>query len=80
MHLHNLYLYTFFSCLHNFNSHQIVLEEIGKMAGALLYVHAIVPVNISGLIKTVLNVQRNLETMRAGYKELSKDSSNAVLV
>jgi hypothetical protein len=50
------------------------------MAGALLYVHSIVLVNISRLVKTVLNVQCDLETMRTGYRKLSKDSSDANVV
>jgi len=31
------------------STHHIVFEEIGEMAGALSYIHAIIPVNISGL-------------------------------
>ncbi len=30
-------------------AHHIVFEEIGEMAGALSYIHTIIPVNISGL-------------------------------
>jgi hypothetical protein len=29
--------------------HHVVFEEIGEMAGALSYIHAIVPINISRL-------------------------------
>ena len=28
------------------NSHHVVFEEIGQMAGALSYIHVVVPVNI----------------------------------
>ncbi len=31
------------------SAHHIVFEEIGEMAGALSYIHAVIPVNISGL-------------------------------
>ncbi len=35
------------------NSHHVVFEEIGQMAGALSYIHVVVPVNISGLLNSV---------------------------
>jgi hypothetical protein len=41
--------------LHPTFTHHVVFEEIGKMAGALSYVHAIVPVNISGLAHAINN-------------------------
>ncbi len=31
------------------STHHIVFEEIGEMAGALSYIHTVIPVNISGL-------------------------------
>jgi hypothetical protein len=31
------------------SAHHIVFEEIGEMAGALSYIHAVILVNISGL-------------------------------
>jgi hypothetical protein len=54
------FLYTLFSCFHNFDSHHVIFEEIGEMAGALSYIHGIVPVNISGLVQTVHQVQHDL--------------------
>ncbi len=39
--------------LHFVSPHHVVFEEIGKMAGALSYIHAIVPINISGLAQAV---------------------------
>jgi hypothetical protein len=36
-------------------SHHVVFEEIGEMARALSYIHAIVPINISGLAQAVQN-------------------------
>ncbi len=47
-------------------THHVVFEEIGEMAGALSYVHAVVPVNISGLTRSIYNFKedvRNLETL-----------------
>ncbi len=34
-------------------THHVVFEEIGEMAGALSYINVIVPVNISGLLKSI---------------------------
>ena len=47
--------------------HHVVFEEIGEMAGALSYIHAIAPVNISGLIKTVHHDQQDLDTVQVAY-------------
>ena len=33
--------------------HQVIFEEIGEMAGALSYIHIVVPINISGLLQAV---------------------------
>ncbi len=40
---------------------------IGKMAGALSYVHTVVPVNISGLARTVNNFKEDVHTLEALY-------------
>jgi hypothetical protein len=61
MRLLHLFFFTLLSCFQNFNSHHVVFEEIGKMAGALSYIHAIIPVNISGLIRTVRHVQQDMK-------------------
>jgi hypothetical protein len=47
--------------------HHVVFEEIGEMAGALSYVHAVVPVNISGLSHTVNNFKEDVRTLEALY-------------
>jgi hypothetical protein len=44
-------------------SHHVVFEEIGKMAGALSYIHAIVPVNISGLALTIRNFRLDVHAL-----------------
>jgi hypothetical protein len=49
--------------------HQVVFEEIGETAGALSYIHAIVPVNISGLPRTVNAFKEDVRTLETLYKE-----------
>jgi hypothetical protein len=44
-----LFLYTFPSA----QPHHIIFEEIGEMAGALSYIHTIIPVSISGLYDAI---------------------------
>ena len=56
--------------------HHVVFEEIGEMAGALSYIHAIVMVNISGLIKTVNYLQRDLDTVQVAYQKLNNMDAN----
>ena len=56
--------------------HHVVFEEIGEMAGALSYIHAIVMVNISGLIKTVKYLQRDLDTVQVAYQKLNNMDAN----
>jgi hypothetical protein len=46
-----------------------VFEEIGQIAGALLYIHAIVPVNISGLVQAVHNFRRDILSQQKLYQE-----------
>ncbi len=43
-------------------------EEIGEMAGALSYVHAVVPVNISGLARAVNNFKEDVRTLEVLYR------------
>ncbi len=50
-------------------SHHVVFEEIGEMAGALSYIHAIVPVNISGLALTIRNFRLDTHTLQTLYTE-----------
>ncbi len=47
--------------------HHVVFEEIGEMAGALSYVHAVVPVNISGLSHAVENFKTDVRSLEALY-------------
>jgi hypothetical protein len=34
-------------------TYHVIFEEIGEMAGALSYIHNVVPINISGLLQAV---------------------------
>jgi hypothetical protein len=47
--------------------HHVIFEEIGEMARALSYVHAVVPVNISGLSHAVNNFKEDVRTLEALY-------------
>jgi hypothetical protein len=47
--------------------HHVVFEEIGEMAGALSYVHAVVPVNISGLARAVNNFKEDVRALEVLY-------------
>jgi hypothetical protein len=50
-------------------SHHVVFEEIGKMAGTLSYIHAIVPINISLLALTIRNFRLDVHALRTLYTE-----------
>ncbi len=47
--------------------HHVVFEEIGEMAGALSYIHAIVPINISGLAQAVQNFRYDVNALQEIY-------------
>jgi hypothetical protein len=47
--------------------HHVVFEEIGEMAGALSYMHAVVPVNISRLSHAVENFKEDVRTLEGLY-------------
>jgi hypothetical protein len=49
--------------------HHVVFEEIGEMAGALSYIHAVVPVNISGLAHAIDNFKTDVHALEALYKK-----------
>jgi hypothetical protein len=48
--------------------HHVVFEEIGEMAGALSYVHAVLPVNISGLARAVNNFKEDVPALEVLYQ------------
>ena len=49
-------LYTTLLFLYSFTpaqTHHVIFEEIGEMAGALSYIHVVIPINISGLLHAI---------------------------
>jgi len=49
------------------STHHIVFEEIGEMAGALSYIHAVIPVNISGLDRAANTFRSQIADLRRNY-------------
>jgi hypothetical protein len=49
------------------SAHHIVFEEIGEMAGALSYIHAVIPVNISGLDRAANIFRSQASDLRRHY-------------
>ena len=49
------------------SAHHIVFEEIGEMAGALSYIHAVIPVNISGLDRAANIFRSQVSDLRRNY-------------
>ena len=50
------------------STHHIVFEEIGEMAGALSYIHPVIPVNISGRLDRAANTFRSqVSDLRRNY-------------
>jgi hypothetical protein len=60
--------------LHFASPHHVVFEEIGKIAGALSYVQAIVPVNISGLAHAIHSFRHDVHTLKKLYTEKCQPS------
>jgi hypothetical protein len=54
---------------HPIVTHHVVFEEIGEMAGTLSYVHAVVPINISGLAHAVSNFKEDVRNLEALYNK-----------
>ncbi len=57
--------------------HHVVFEEIGEMAEALSYVHAVVPVNISGLSHAVENFKTDVRSLEALYIKKRRPRTSA---
>jgi hypothetical protein len=68
-------LYTIFLFSLSFPSthtHHIVFKEIGEMAGALSYIHIVMPINISGLLQAVTQFWEKVTALKSGYAEKKK--------
>jgi hypothetical protein len=62
-----------FSCtLPHSQTHHVTFEEIGEMAGALSYIHVIIPVNISRLSTSVQHFCKKVTQLQAGYGKKEK--------
>ena len=53
------------------DSHHVVFEEIGQMAGALSYIHVVVPINISGLLNSVADFKSKIIALKTMYSDNS---------
>ncbi len=49
------------------SAHHIVFKEIGEMAGALSYIHTVIPVNISGLDRAANIFRSQVADLRRHY-------------
>ncbi len=49
------------------STHHILFEEIGEMTGALSYIHAVIPVNISGLFRAANTFRSQVSDLRRNY-------------
>ncbi len=49
------------------SAHHIIFEEIGEMAGALSYIHAVIPVNIFGLFRAANTFRSQVSDLRRNY-------------
>ncbi len=68
-------LYTFLLFVCSFPSahpHHVVFDEISEMAGALLYIHVIILVNISGLSMAVKHFCDKVTLLQKGYGDKAK--------
>jgi hypothetical protein len=50
-------------------AHHVVFEEIGEMAGALSYIQGVVPVNISGLLKSIADFHSKIVVLKTNYAD-----------
>jgi hypothetical protein len=65
--LYTIFLFSY--TLPTVNAHHVVFEEIGQMAGALSYIHVVVPINISGLLKSVADFRSSIIALKTNYAE-----------
>jgi hypothetical protein len=69
----SLYTLFLFSCSFTpARTHHVVFKEIGEMAGALLYIHVIIPINISRLLHTIDDFCGKVITLKTKYTSNTK--------
>jgi hypothetical protein len=69
----SLYTLFMFSC--SFipaQTHHVIFEEIRQTAGALWYIHVIIPINISGLLQAIDDFCRKVITLNTKYTSNAK--------
>jgi hypothetical protein len=63
-------LHTLFLFLLSFpaaRTHHFVFEEIGEISEALSYIHVVVPVNISGLLRALTDFHSKIVVLKTNY-------------
>jgi hypothetical protein len=65
--LHTLFLFSL--TFPTARTHHVAFEEIGEMAGALSYIHMVVPVNISGLLKSIADFCSKIVVLKTNYAD-----------
>jgi hypothetical protein len=69
----SLYTLFLFSCSFTpAQTHHIIFEEIGEMAGALSYIHVVIPINISWLLQAIDDFHGKVITLKAKYTNNTK--------
>ena len=53
-------------------THHVVFEEIGEMAGALSYIHVVIPINISGLLHAIDDFRAKVIVLKSNYVDHKK--------
>ncbi len=56
-------------------THHVIFKEIWEMAGALSYIHAVVLVNISGLLKSVADFRSKIVVLKTNYVDTATYSN-----
>jgi hypothetical protein len=65
--LHTIFLFSL--TFPTARTHHVIFKEIGEMAGALSYIHVVVPVNISGLLKSVADFCSKILVLKTNYAD-----------
>jgi hypothetical protein len=53
-------------------THHVIFEEIGEMAGALSYIHVVIPINISGLLHAIDDFRAKVVVLKSNYIDHKK--------
>jgi hypothetical protein len=50
-------------------THHVIFEEIGEMAGALSHIHVVIPINISGLLSALDDFRSKVVVLKSNYTD-----------